>query len=303
MEKYDVLVSGTISVDVIFSSIPKMPSSGEEVYCGRFEFTCGAAFNTAVALARLGLNVAMAAPIGNDFLSEFIMNHLKAEGISTEHMKHFDQPLQTLSVALNYEGDRSFISYEDQIQDFNPEDYINTLVETVDARVLHICAKEETKSTIRTAKQRGMTVVLDVGWDESWLKDPELKEIIKMGDLFTPNLKEALVITGETDAEKALEALNKLNSNNVIIKLGEDGALFKKEGVVTKVPSSKRDVVDTTGAGDVFSAGLLTGLLKDFELEEAVRLGNFCGGCSVEGMGGTKTSPNWSRVCKEFFEI
>ncbi len=301
MEKYDVLVGGVVSVDVIFSSIPKMPGAGEEVYCGDFEFTCGSSYNTAVALARLGKKVAMAAPIGNDFLSNFIMENLEAEGVSTEFMKRYDRPLRTLSVALNYGGDRSFISYEDSIDEFNFESYINSTIQKADAKILHISAGADTQSTVNLAKEEGMFVSLDVGWDENWLKDSQLIEVIKRGDLFTPNLKEALVITGETRATKALTVLNDFNSNNnTIIKLGGDGALFKNENMETIVPGFKRDVMDTTGAGDVFVAGVLTGILEGFDLKKAVELGNFCGGCSVEGMGGTKTSPHWSKVIKEF---
>lgn len=303
MGKYDVLVCGNASVDVIFSEIEQPPKPGEEIYCEDFEFTCGASYNTAVALSRLGIKVAMAGTIGNDFLSRFILENLEAEGVATEYMKRFDRPLQTLSVALNYNGDRSFVSYEDKVIDFNREKYRNEVIQKVDTKVLHISADEMAESTIHTAKEKGITISLDVGWDKNWLKHPKLKEIIKMGDIFTPNLKEAIEITGDDDPAKALELLSDLNPNNIIIvKLGEEGAIFKNQNKVVKVPGMKRNVVDTTGAGDVFVAGILAGILKKFELKEAVRLGNFCGGCSVEGLGGTKTSPYWNDVLDKFYK-
>lgn len=303
MEKYDVIVSGQVSTDVIFSSIPRMPNPGEEVYCGAFEFTCGGVYNTAVALARLGMKVAIVSPIGNDFLSKFVIDSLNTEGVSTELMYELNRPLRALSVGLNYGGDRSFISYQDDISDISLENYLHTILDKVETKVLHTGTGPDSLSVIKKAKEKGIFVSLDVGWDEEWLQSQQLKELIQAGDLFTPNLKEALVITGESTPEKAINVLSVLNpGNTIIIKLGAEGAMMKNDGVVTTVSGFERKPIDTTGAGDVFSAGVITGILRDFPLNEAVRLGNFCGGCSVEGMGGTTNAPHWDRVKKEFLQ-
>ncbi|MBV7504289.1 carbohydrate kinase family protein [Bacillus sp. sid0103] len=301
MEKYDVLVQGVVSTDVIFSSIPKMPSPGEEVYCGAFEFTCGAAYTTAVAFARLGLKVAIISPIGNDVLSQFVLTSLESEGVSTKLMKKLNQPLRTLSVAINYGGDRSFLSYQDDTKDFNLEEYTNSIIENVDASILHLGAGPKSLSSIQLAKEKGMKVSVDIGWDEKWLKDPKLIEMIQHSDFFTPNLKEALYMTSNTSAEDALHTLQKWCEDTlIIIKIGPKGALVGIQGEDVVVPGFKKNPIDTTGAGDVFAAGVLTGLLKGYEIEEAVRLGNFCGACSVEGLGGATKSPYWTQVEAEF---
>jgi sugar/nucleoside kinase (ribokinase family) len=300
MVKYDVLVCGVVTTDVIFSSIPKLPEPGEEIYCKDFNFTCGSVYNTAVALSRLGMKVAIVTPFGNDFLSQFANSQLEAEGVSTEFVKQLDYPLPILSVALNYGGDRSLVSYEEDFGDFDLQAYTNSIVEKVDAKVIHLNASLENKSTIELAKEKGLTISLDVGWNESLLKGSELKELIKMADIFTPNLKEALVITNKKSAEDALTHLHSLHpKGDIVIKLGEEGALLKQDTII-QIPADKREAIDTTGAGDVFSAGFLAGILKGFDLKEAVRLGNYCGGKSVEGLGGTEKSPYWSDVINEF---
>lgn len=81
MEKFDVVVFSQVFVDVIFSPIAKLPNPGEEVFCDDFEFTCGGAYNTAVALSRLGMKVALVSVIGNDFLSNFIKQNLSARSL------------------------------------------------------------------------------------------------------------------------------------------------------------------------------------------------------------------------------
>lgn len=301
MEKYDVLVQGMVSTDVIFASIPKMPQPGEEVYCGDFEFTGGAAYITAVALSRLGMKVAVLAPIGNDLLSNFILQSLEAEGVATHLMKKLEQPLRTLSVAINYGGDRAFLSYQDEAKGFDMETYTNDILENVEADILHMSAVPNSLSTIKLAKQKQIQVALDMGWDEDWLKDQKLIELIQSSDYFTPNLKEALYITEEDSALSALQKFKEqCPETQTIIKLGEEGALIHTEGEDLIVPGLKRDAIDSTGAGDVFSAGMLTGILKGFTMEKAIQLGNYCGACSVEGLGGATTSPYWSQVEKEF---
>ncbi|WP_066189828.1 carbohydrate kinase family protein [Gracilibacillus timonensis] len=300
MDHYDVLVVGPFSVDVIFSSIPRLPNLGEEVYCGDFEFTCGASYNVAVALARLGLKVTVAAPLGNDFLSSFILENLKKEGVNTEHIVHLDKPLRTLSVALNYDGDRSFISYEDKINDFDYQGYINSVVNKVSARALYISLNENAVSIVESAKNKNWLIFQDVGWDEEWLQEVKLQQLVSAGDYFLPNLKEALIMTNEHTIESALDQLNTFNTKGVtIIKLGEDGAIFKSGNTKQMVPTTKKQVMDTTGAGDVFVAGVMTGILKGYCLSESIQLGNFCGGCSVQGLGGTKCSPTWDQVIEE----
>ncbi|SFD76135.1 Sugar or nucleoside kinase, ribokinase family [Bacillus sp. OV194] len=298
---YDVLVQGIISTDIIFSSIPKLPKPGEEVYCASFEFTCGAAYNTAVALSRLGMKVAVISPIGNDFLSRFMKESLEAEGVSTSLMLEVDQPLRCLSVAINYGGDRSFLSYQDNVEKLNLADYAKTVIQKTDSKVLHTGAVRENISVIETAKKKGMYISLDVGWDEEWLTNPQLDELIKMADIFTPNQKEAETITGLLNPLEAIEKLNKYAAP-VVIKLGEEGAIVRYKNATKKILGYKCSAVDTTGAGDVFSAGLLTGILKGWSLDDSVKLGNYCGSCSVQSLGGTTSSPTWQQVQQDFFE-
>jgi len=298
---YDVIVCGNISVDIIFSDFKKFPGPGEEIYCDQFEFTCGGLYNTAVTLSRLGLKVAIVGVVGNDILSRFVLENLEKEGVFVEFLKVFDYPMQSLSVAFNYENDRSIISYEDKVKNFDMEAYINSVMDKVNTNVLHISATKMAESTIDIANKRNILVSIDVSWDEEWLRSLKLKRIIKKSDLFTPNLKEALIITGEEDGKKALKQLRLLNSNNnVIVKLGSEGAIYYDNDEIVSVTAMKTKVIDTTGAGDVFAGGVITGLLKKFELKDAVKLGNYCGGYSVRGLGGTQTSPYWNQVKDEF---
>lgn len=299
MKEFDVIVKGVISTDLIFSSIPKHPRPGEEVYCGDFKFTCGSAFITAVALSRLGLKVGIVAPIGNDFLSDFILSELNKEGVSTNLLMYLDRPLEIVSVSINYKNERSFYSYEEGYKKEMLEEHTNNILKDkeIKTKFLHISGNANAMSSIRNAKKRNIKVLTDIGWDEEWLKTPQIKDIINSSDFFTPNLKEALYISNTNSIDEAFLTFNRIAPNcKTLIKLGEEGVAYQLGENINIKKGAKKTVIDATGAGDVFSAGLLSGLIKGYNLEKSLDIANFCGSCSVEALGGATSSPTWDEV-------
>ncbi|NRF94504.1 carbohydrate kinase family protein [Paenibacillus frigoriresistens] len=297
MTKYDVLVCGSVYTDIVFAAVPRMPRPGEEVFCKGFEFTCGGGtYIISVALARMGIKPAVLAPLGNDFLSNFIGSQLEREGLSAADAYNLDRPHRQVTAAVNCEGDRAFVTYEDPLDVSDYQAYLLEALDRHDATMLIIGARPQFVPVIEKAKSKGMSIVFDIGWDDEWIYSQELKDILRLGDWFTPNLPEALAISGKDTPEEALEVLQDL-IERTIIKLGPEGALFASSEGIVHVPGFPVDqAIDTTGAGDNFLAGLLTGVIKGWDLKDAVRLGNYCGAESVKGIGGTATSPTWEKA-------
>jgi sugar/nucleoside kinase (ribokinase family) len=301
MVNVDVLVCGPIFTDIVFSNVPRMPKPGEEVYGQGFEFTCGGStYITSVAMARLGMNIAVAAPLGNDFLSHFTREQLQREGLTSVYSYTVDRPMRQVTAAINTEGDRAFVTYQDPLDLVGYQQHLLNLLDTIDASMLIVNARQEYRPMIEKARSKGMSIVMDIGWDDEWIYSRELKELLQLGHYFTPNLAEALAITGEQTPEEALGALQGI-VETPIIKLGAEGAIFTTaEGIGYVAGKPVETPVDTTGAGDNFLAGLLAGVLKGWTLEKAIQLGNYCGGQSVLGIGGTAASPTWEQVKREF---
>jgi sugar/nucleoside kinase (ribokinase family) len=147
------------------------------------------------------------------------------------------------------------------------------------------------REAVETARAGGMRIFMDgqVARGTS-ISDPDVKAAIGSVNVFAPNRKEALQLTGETDVDSALRRLSGL-AQTVIIKLGPDGAVAVREGTVVHVPGIPTAVVDTTGAGDNFDCGFLYGLLNEYPLEDCLRCGNFCGSRSTTAHGGWVASP------------
>ena len=83
--KYDVLAVGSYTVDLVFTGMPGLPVMGKEIYSSGFDMLPGEAYNSAVAMHRLGLKVAWAADFGNDLFSQFALEQTRQEGIDENY--------------------------------------------------------------------------------------------------------------------------------------------------------------------------------------------------------------------------
>lgn len=289
---YDLIVYGIVFADLVYSGIPHIPDPGEEVYAESFTFTGGAAYITAVAAARLGLRVGLIAPVGADPLSKVLEELLVREGVDVALLYRAEHPVYNVTVALNYGGDRGFLSYTEGIDNAGLAQHAVDVINKFPPRWMHLPAEEHTLKVALTARRFGIGISMDVGWNEGWLKNPALQDVVRFADVFTPNLKEALTITGAADPVAAAERLGEC-APLIVVKTGPDGAIVKtREDPAETVPAPYVErVQDTTGAGDNFAAGLIYGLLNDMSPVAAVRIGNFCGSASTKALGGNGASP------------
>ena len=133
-------------------------------------------------------------------------------------------------------------------------------------------------------KDEGTVTVLDTGWDDE-LSFEKYGDLLEIADYYTPNQKEALKITGCSNAENAAYALRKY-FKNVVVKVDKDGCLgIDENGLFFKKSIDEFVNVDSTGAGDAFLAGFCYGLYYDYPLRDCVAFGNVTGGKAVTKAG------------------
>lgn len=295
--KQDVIFIGSSCCDIIFTGLPSMPKLGEEIWAKQLEVTVGGMMNSAAAASRLGLNVGLAAEIGDDLWGNIIVSKMKEEGIDLRYVHRYDEPYPQITVALNYREDRAFVSYADDRHLSRHLRHLHQVVSSSEARLYHFSARKEYAELIATAKRLNKTVSLDTSWDEEWLQSAELKAMIGLADIFMPNLKEAQRITGKHDPDEALAELAALCPVTVI-KLGERGAIGQSDGKRYAAEAPQADVVDSTGAGDCFAAGFLYGWLQGRHMADCLRIANYCGSKSVEAVGGYTGAPSREQLLK-----
>ncbi len=288
---YDLLVYGICFADLIYGQIPHVPRPGEEVLCGAFQFCGGGAYITAVAAARLGLKVAIVAPFGGGVLEQTVKQWLQAETVDTTWAYQSSESLPFVTVALNYGGDRGFLTYAPELDSGAFDKHARHVLPLIPARWIHIGVHQASAPLVDVARARQMHISMDVGWNESWLRDPALLDQVRHAQVFLPNRQEAQTITG---TRTMAEAVNQLRpwTRQLIITDGPHGGLVKEEdGTVFRYAASAVPAVDSTGAGDNFTAGVIAALVNGMGLREAVQLGSFCGAASVQALGGTANSP------------
>jgi fructokinase len=291
----DVLCLGEALVDLL----PDRRGALET--CGRFEPCAGGApANVATGLARLGLRVAFRGVVGDDPFGRLLARKLAAEGVECAFRFTRERPTGLWFVALDERGERSFFSP-------NARFSADKLLAAADvdrallarARWLHVgssahvlpAGQDALRAAIAAARDLGMLVSFDPNvrvhlWDDLAPLRRLCAEVLPACTLAKLAVDEIELCTGERDPERAAARLVETGIALACITLGEDGALVRRGPDLLRVRADPVQVVDTTGAGDAFVAGLLFVLaragpvaaLPRGDLERAVRFANAVAG-------------------------
>jgi sugar/nucleoside kinase (ribokinase family) len=284
---YDVVVIGDYYLDLVFSGLPCFPELGREIVGSGFEMLPGGAYNTALAMHRLGLKVGWAADFGNDEFSHFAVERARAEGMSDELFAHHARSYRRVTVSISYPHERAFVTYHD------PEAEVPAgfrALGAVTARAVcwpGMFYGSVLEAALPIARAKGMKLIMDGNApEEPTLVVPAVRTAVSSADLFLANAREACRMTGAGNVVHALRTLNEL-CPLVVVKDGKHGACGCARGEIVHSPAIPVAPLDTTGAGDCFNAGFVRAWLDGRSLEECLRWGNIVGGLSTLAHGGT----------------
>lgn len=262
---YDIFVPGDYFFDLIYTGLPEFPVLGREIFSEGLATTGGALFITAVALHRLGVKVAWSSSFGTDSYSQFVRQLAQDEGLDLSQARILDRPFRRISTALPYQGERAFISYVDPVPP-DQDDYWLEQMRSCNFRHLHLGAvlsHDRLERMAEVARARGATISMDCQDFPDLYSICSWQNLLAMIDLFVPNAREAMQITGTTAVQSAIEKLMEW-VKVVVVKDGANGAWLGYEGEVHHLPAiDAGPVLDTTGAGDSFNAGFLYGWIVE----------------------------------------
>jgi sugar/nucleoside kinase (ribokinase family) len=310
-EPLDLLVIGDCNPDVMVVGGDVTPAFGqqEKLVDGISLEIGGSASITAVAAARLGLRVALAAAVGDDPAGRFMLGQLAAEGVDTAPVAVRPAVPTGMTVALSAGGDRAILTATGAVATLTAGDVPSGLLAR--ARHVHVSSYflvagslgPGLAALLGAARAGGAGTSLDTNWDpaQRW-RDERLTAALAHVSLLLPNEAEALHLAGgalslaggmlgTATLEQAVSALTAAGPR-LAVKLGERGALCAdgtRQFLATPPPVA---VSDTTGAGDCFNAGVIAGLLSGADLPSAVALGCAVGAASTRAPGGTAGAPD-----------
>ncbi|MFC6550717.1 carbohydrate kinase family protein [Cohnella cellulosilytica] len=296
VKPYDAIVVGDANIDLVVAGCEQIPGPGQEVFVPNMTLHVGGgAALFSLALAKLGLKIAFNGILGEDGFGQFIRNQFSLCGIDTRYIRSSTKNNTGISIALNPEKDRSFITYAGA----NSEISLGELdMDSVAAgRHVHLtgyrgsCNHREYVETTRKIKALGLTTSLDVGWDDTGEWYDGIFELMEAVDVFFMNEVEAMNYTGCASTEDCLRALSR-HSRHIVLKLGAKGAVASVGGTTTYRSGFPVAVKDTTGAGDSFNAGYIYGFLSGRGTEQCLLYANACGAMSVSQYGGSTGAPD-----------
>jgi len=301
MPEFDCVVCGSCVADILVRPFPLEAPVGRSrtMVVEPIEITVGGLVaNAAIALARLGLRVAALGLVGEDALGEMFRRRLQSEGIATDALQTTPSaPTTTAVVLIDRRGERSFAFHPGATATVDRRLFLDQMELFARSRwallgyySLLPRLEGDLPDLLQKIRRRGCRTALDSAGDGGHLTP--LDRALAHLDLYVPSRAEAAHQTGCSEPRAMLEKYRACGARGVLgVKLGEHGALLSAEPgrfVQIEPVEPAEGVVDTTGAGDAFYAGLIAGLIEDLELRAAGRLAAATAACCISARGATE---------------
>lgn len=303
MKPYDAIVIGDANIDLVVAGCNEIPEPGQEVFVPSMTLHVGGgAALFSLALAKLGMKLAFNGVLGEDGFGQFVRDQFSLYGIDTRFIRSSSLNNTGISIAINPEKDRSFISYAGTNSELSLKQLdMNSVVL---GRHVHLTGYRGRQNHVeyvevaRKLKGMGLTTSLDVGWDDTGEWYAGIFELMKEIDVFFMNEVEAEHYTGKSTMKESVKELSR-HSRHIVLKLGSEGAVAVVDGLMLYRSGFHVPVKDTTGAGDSFNAGYIFGFLSGKGTEQSLLYANACGAMSVSQYGGNTGTPD--RIALERF--
>ena len=285
-----ILVIGSLNIDMVMK-VDHMPTVGETILCDGMKLVAG----------RLGTDVTMLGAIGNDSHGEMQRDSLQRSGVDVSGLITKERvSTGTAFITVNKEGNNSIVVVQGANAQFTPEDIEahRDLLEECEIVILQLEIPMDTVLyAVKLARTLGKTVILD----PAPVPEHFPEELYQYVDIIKPNESELSRLTGIADTqnhlEEAVQIVKDHGVKNVLVTLGGDGVYLDTENESpVHIPAKKVEVVDTTAAGDSFTAALAAMLLEGKTLKEAAEFANQVSAIVVTREGAQDSIPTLQEV-------
>jgi len=308
---FDCVLCGSCVADLLVRPVPLEVAIGG----GRLlrtqpieVVTGGIVCNSGAAMARLGMKVAAFSYVGQDDWGNIIRRRLEAEGLDCSRL--FDHPTvatSTTAVLIDPSGERSFAHCVGAPKLMDKTLLLDNLDVFARSRMMLLGyyslmpnLEADLPEVFAAIRQAGCHTALDAAGSGGSMQP--LDRILPHVDVYIPSHDEAIHQTGEVEPRRILGVFRSCGAPGVLgVKLGAKGALLSPAAdQYIEIPSvtPPDPVIDTTGAGDCFFAGLLTGLLSDMDIRRSGRLAAAVGACCVTGLGASAGLRNFEQTAR-----
>lgn len=296
-----IVVIGSSNIDMIVKS-ERIPQAGETVLGGSFAMVPGGkGANQAVCAAKLGADVTLVARIGTDVFGDMSVDNFRAVGIDTSYIvRDSDAASGVALITVDKRAENAIVVAPGANGKLAPEDVdrARDVIASADCMLVQLEIPMETVThSINLAASLGTRVVLNPAPAR-----PINTDILRMINVLVPNQHEAAQLLDDIETgnslnpESAAEKLKRLGVDSVVITLGSKGAYVASNGVSEYIEPIKVEALDTTAAGDAFTAAMTLKLAEGCSLVEAARFGARVAAIAVTRMGAQSSLPTLEEV-------
>lgn len=297
-ENIRAAVMGSINMDFIMS-MEKMPESGENIVGNSYSYAYGGkGANQATALRKLGADVKMIGKVANDSNGALLINNLKSIGINTDSISTQGDVTGLAVIMLDGEGKNRIVVYEGANAQIDPKTASDAIDNTIDLLLVQFETNEEAViETVNKAISENIITVVDCGPAKNFSL-----EKMQGVTVITPNESETKALTGiSPDSEENILAASKClmqrsKAKYVVLKLGSRGCSVWDGKIMKIMPTYPSKVVDTTAAGDCFTAAMALEFAVSGDIYKACDMGNKAGSIAVSRLGADASMPSYDEL-------
>ncbi len=289
--RFEVTLAGDMNLDMVLYGLPENLPIERELLADKMAIRVGGSGAiTAHNLAALGNSVGFITSAPGDDFGLLCQSELLSAGVDLS--KCARAQLQTgVTVHLQHAQHRHMLTYAGATSQLSLENL--DLAYLADARHFHMSSyylqralTSRIPELFAALKEAGLTISLDPNDDPDNLWDRNILDALRFVDVLMPNEREACMLAGESDIDRAITFLRGLVPL-LVIKRGPDGSAAWQGGQCWHAAANDVTVVDAIGAGDSFNAGFLHAWIRDWPIPRALALGNQTGAWSAATSGGT----------------
>ncbi|EEG3119932.1 sugar kinase [Salmonella enterica subsp. enterica] len=266
-----------------------LPTEGGKYVAKRYtEVGGGPAATAAVAAAKLGAQVDFIGRVGDDDTGNSLLAELESLGVNPRYTRRYTQAMSSQSaIMVDAKGERIIVNYPSP--DLLPDaDWLNDIdFSQWDVVLADVRWHDGAKQAFTLARQAGVMTVLDGD-----ITPQDIGELVALSDHAAFSEPGLARLTGMSEAIDALKKAQMLTNGHVYVTRGSEGCNWLEKAAVRHQPGFTVEVVDTTGAGDVFHGALAFGLASGYAIEEAVRFASGVAALKCTRPGGRAGIPD-----------
>ena len=298
-----VIVIGATNLDCL-AYVPHFPHKGDNMRVKDLRCSLGGrGANQAVALTNLKVATLLLGKVGNDFSGDYALSILKRYKVNTEYIfKSNSGKTGTCSILISPDGENTIMGFPAINRMIKPDflmrfEYLFEIAQWLSISLEY--PLDVVEFALKLARKYGLKTVLD---PSPLIEVPE-QNIWNMVDYALPNKKEIEILTGEEEIFQGAIVLKNWGAGEVIIKQGSQGSSFLHNDNLINVPAFPvKSVIDTTGAGDLFDAAFIYGLMQSDSISRAVQIANLVASYAVQKRGTCESYPERRAVDWEQLE-